>query len=328
MKRLVLIFRRAQVFMLALGVLGLVVVALSTWRSSALQADKRAEAKRRFHERIRDGVGREVQFALPGDPSGVIRASVNSVDNFIFNRSGIKLSGPTKNRIAEMEERTLNGESRRVSVSELSDVITAIALERLSTLSEQEIFHLDDSLRGLNDPELPESFKRTRKAHIKLRASQVQVMNSEEFIAQVKALKAQIGSPGGDVFSGMARNAIAIAVKDKVRVLTEATPEKFAGSSGPGSNGQVATGITPLRAVLLMYSVASDDQLADSGSNLKKSMISMQEALAARFGRYPGEEGHFAFGVNGFIYSTPLDLVFDERTLNSLLNRLEERMTS
>lgn len=314
--------------MLVLGVLSLLVLAVCMWRSSALQADKQAEAKRRFHERIRDGFGREVQFASPGDPSGVIRASVNSVDNFIFNRSGVKLSGPTKNRIAEMEERTLNGESRRVTVLELSDVISATALERLSTLSEQEIFHLDDSLRGLKDPELPDSFQRTREAHIKLRASHVQVMNSGEFIAQVKTLKAQIGSPGGDVFSGMARNTIANAVKDRVRLFTEAVPEKFAGNPSAGSEGQVTTGITPLRAVLLLYSVASDDQFADSAPNLKKSMINMQEALAARFGRYPAAEGHFAFGVNGFIYSTPLDLVFDERTLNSFLNRLDERMAS
>ena len=328
MNRLLLLFRRARIFVLVLGLLTLTVAAITVWRSSALKADKQAEGKRQFLARIRDGVGREVDFASAGATPGAVRASVNSVDNFIFKRSGVKLSGATKTRLAEMEQRTLNGASRHITVSELSDILSAIAFERLSTLTDQEISHIDDSLRGLNDPKLPESFQRGRKAHIKLRASKVQRMKSEEFVEQVKALKDQLGTPGGQVFSGMARNMIANEVKGKARIFSEATPEKFSGIWEMASDREAARGMTPLQAVLLTYSVASDDNFADSEANLKQRMAGMQQELAERFGRYPANEGRFAYGENGFIYSTPLDLVFDERTMNSLLNRLEERTAS
>jgi hypothetical protein len=103
MKQLLLAFRRARFFMLAIAILAFMVAAVSMWRSSALQTDKQIEGRRQLHARIRDGVGREVQFASAEDPPGLIRASVNAVDNFIFKRSGVKLSGATKTRLHEME---------------------------------------------------------------------------------------------------------------------------------------------------------------------------------------------------------------------------------
>src|SRR5438046_1340071 len=83
---------------------------------------------------------------------------VNSVDNFIFKRSSVKLSGPTKTRLAEMERLTLNGGTRRLSISELNDVLTTTAFERLGRLTDEEILHVDDTLRGFNAPDLPRRF--------------------------------------------------------------------------------------------------------------------------------------------------------------------------
>jgi len=82
-------------------------------------------------------------------------------------------------------------------------------------------------LFGFNDPELPESFQRGREAHIKLRGSRVQRLSSEQFVAQVKAIKQQMQTPAGQVFYGMARKTIAHAVKEKARLFAEVTPEKF-----------------------------------------------------------------------------------------------------
>ncbi len=113
------------------------VGAVSIWRSSALKADKQAEGKRQFYARIRDGAGREMQFASPGDSPGTVRASVNSVDNFIFKRSGVKLSGATKIRLTEMEELTINGRIRRLRMSELNQVVTDTAFERLGKLTDE-----------------------------------------------------------------------------------------------------------------------------------------------------------------------------------------------
>ena len=54
-------------------------------------------------------------------------------------------------------------------------------------------------------------------------------------------------------------------------------------------------------------------------------MGSRRESLSKLTGQpYPAPDGHYAYGVNGYLFSSPLDLLLDERTLNSLLDRLEK----
>lgn len=311
--------------MLALGVLGLMVAALSMWRSSALKTDKQAEEKRQFHARIRDGVGREVQFASPGDPSGVVRSSVNSVDNFIFKRSGVRLSGATKTRLAEMEELTLSGSTRRLSISELDQVLTDTAFERLGRLTDEEVLHVDDTLRGFKAPDLPKRY--TRRA-INLPGQSV-LISSERFMDQLKAMRDQTNTPLGEVLKAATHREVQKNVHRQVRDLSEAVPEKFIGAWDTPNDREGDTGVTPLQAVLIAYSVASSDLLIDSEANLTKRMKGNQVGLTRINGeKYPSPEGHLAYGVNGYITSTPLDLVFDEQTINRLLDHIQERSAS
>lgn len=325
MKHLLILFRQARFFMLALGVLGLMVAALSMWRSSALKTDKQAEEKRQFHARIRDGVGREVQFASPGDPSGVVRSSVNSVDNFIFKRSGVRLSGATKTRLAEMEELTLSGSTRRLSISELDQVLTDTAFERLGRLTDEEVLHVDDTLRGFKAPDLPKRY--TRRA-INLPGQSV-LISSERFMDQLKAMRDQTNTPLGEVLKAATHREVQKNVHRQVRDLSEAVPEKFIGAWDTPNDREGDTGVTPLQAVLIAYSVASSDLLIDSEANLTKRMKGNQVGLTRINGeKYPSPEGHLAYGVNGYITSTPLDLVFDEQTINRLLDHIQERSAS
>ncbi|MBC8031462.1 MAG: hypothetical protein H7Z16_15240 [Pyrinomonadaceae bacterium] len=325
MKHLLLLFRRARFFLLVLGLLGISAAAISTWRSSALKTDEEAEGKRQYHARIRDGVGREVQFASPGDAPGLIRSSVNSVDNFIFKRSGVKLSGPTKNRIAEMEQRTLNGEARRLTVSELNDVLTATAFERLGRLTDEEILHIDDNLRGFNAPDLPKRYTR-RVIHLPGRGV---LISRDEFLEQVKAMRAETNTLLGQVLKAATHREVQRNVHRRIRDLSEAVPEKFVGAWDTTNDREGDRGVTPLQAVLIAYSVASSDLLSDSEANLTKRMKGNQAGLTRINGeRYPSPEGHLAYGVNGYITSTPLDLVFDEQTINRMLDHIQERSAS
>jgi hypothetical protein len=58
-------------------------------------------------------------------------------------------------------------------------------------------------------------------------------------------------------------------------------------------------------------------------------MKGLQDGLMRNLGeKYPSPEGHFALGANGYITSTPLDLVFDEQTLNRMLDHIQERSAS
>jgi hypothetical protein len=325
MKHLLSLFRRARFFLLVLGVLGFMVAAATIWRSSALQADKQAEEKRQYQARIRDGVGREVRFASPGDASGAIRASVNSVDNFIFKRSGVKLSGPTKTRLAEMERLTLNGGTRRLSISELNDVLTSTAFERLGRLTDEEILHVDDTLRGFNAPDLPRRFAR-RGIYL---PGRLVLISSEKFVGQLKAMRDQTNTPLGEILKGATHREIADVVHRRISTLSEAVPEKFAGAWDVTNDRDGDSGVSPLQAVLIAYSVASLDLLCGSEANLAKEMKGSQDWTTRYLGEnYPSPDGHFAYGANGYLTSTPLDLVFDEQTINLMLDHIQERSAS
>lgn len=315
--------RRARHFVLVLGVLALAIAGLSIWRSAAIQKDNPAEMKRQFHARIRDGVGREVKFASPGDPAGAIHASVNSVDNFIFKRSGIKLNGPTKNRIAEMERRALTGTTKRVSAADLGDILAATLLERVSSLTDDEILHADDCLRGFKAPDLPQRYRGRSAIHY---PGYLIPISTEKFVTQVKAMRDQANSPLGEVYRGAVRNVVDDHSQKTLSMLSEAVPEQFGGGWDANTNSPGTVGFTPLQAVLIAYSLAGGDYLSDSEANLNKYLLGIQIGLTRISGEpYPRPEGHFAYGVNGYLDSTPLDLVFDERTVNRLLDRIEER---
>jgi hypothetical protein len=86
-----------------------------------------------------------------------------------------------------------------------------------------------------------------------------------------------------------------------------------------------AAGFTPLQAFLFAYSLVSDDRLDYGQANLRKSMESKQKYWAKELGRpFPSPDGRHAYGVNGYVFSSPLDLFFDEQNVNRLLDRIEK----
>lgn len=290
------------------------ITVFGAWSAGALRRDARDEERRQLHARIRDGVGREVQLAAPHDNPGQIRAAVNSAVNFISKRSGAQLSGHVRNRLAELEAATLSGQRRRLTTSELSNIFASVAVRRLARVTDAEILHMDDVLRGFNSPDLPPSF---RHRDLKLRVGRVQTMSSEDFVAQVQAIRRQMGTPSGQIFEGAARRIVGEEVEKKARLFAEAVPEQLNISE---------QGFTPLQALLLAYSVASEDQLADSEENLNKRMKALQNGIGELIARsFPSPEGHTAFGVNGYLFSSPLDIAFDEATVGDLLDLIAER---
>lgn len=105
-------------------------------------------------------------------------------------------------------------------------------------------------------------------------------------------------------------------MRNRVDYLSAALPEQFGGA---------AHGLTPVQAFVVAYSVVADDLLIDSTPNLRKRMKALQERIARGQGHYPSPDGRFAYGVNGYLYLTPLDLTFDEQTVNDVLSRVGER---
>ena len=105
-------------------------------------------------------------------------------------------------------------------------------------------------------------------------------------------------------------------------------PEHF-GNLWDTANGteskDTAAGFTPLQAFLFAYSLVSDDGLDYGQANLRKSMQAKQKYWAKELGQpFPSPADFHAYGVNGYLFSSPLNLFFDEQNVNRLLDRIEK----
>ncbi|MDX6498415.1 MAG: hypothetical protein QOG23_1675 [Blastocatellia bacterium] len=295
-------------------VLFCVSVGSGTRQSTAVRKDREVE-KQEFLDSVRDGVGTEVRFARQGDDSASVRASVESLARFMRERAGVDLSNHSKDRLAELESQTLDGTGRRITSDELGRIIATTAVERISELSDDQIDRATETLRGFDDPELPDSFRRGRTM-VQLRASVSGNLTPEEFRGQVKAIRDTNRVMRGLILAGGSR-AAADLVERRRRFLGDALPDQF---------GSATAGFTPVQALLVTYSAVSDDYLTHSGANLRKRLKSIHDGMERITGqRYPSHEGRRAYGPNGYIFSTPLDTVFDDQTINRLFDHIQER---
>lgn len=322
MKHLTLLRRFGFAFV-ALGLLCAAVIAVGVWRASADKKDEKNEGKRKYNARIRDGVGREVESAGGNSPAQ-IRHAVDSVTKFIERRSGVSVSEATKNRLAVLEERVQSGNGRRLSVSAFSSALSATVLERLSSLNDEQIAHMDDVLRGFNAPDMPKNHSRTFQLPMGYAFT---LVPPEKTIGSLKAVRDQSGTPGSEMIAGMITQTVEYNARGKAQNLAEAVPEQF-GNLWDVANDRESTaadaGFSPMQAFLIAYSMVSNDYMGYSEANLRKFMNMNRDASAKSYGHFPNPEGHRAYGVNGYLFSTPLDLFFDEPTVNRFLDRVEK----
>ncbi|HJQ25288.1 MAG TPA: hypothetical protein VKA60_15315 [Blastocatellia bacterium] len=250
-------------------------------------------------DQIRRGLGRQVRFAAAGDSLEKVSQSVSQVDKFIYERSGLKMSQQTRERLTAMESRTLKGEGRRVGLDDLTDTLTDVAVERMATLTDQEI---EESRRVL-----------AADGPLRMRANQVSGIAPDQFVAQVKALRNGAQRQSQQVRDG-AHDFIAAEVKSRADLLGNALPEEFGRAPKEG--------LTPLQAVVFTYSVAADDPLAFSPDELQESVNQKSQAKGKAIAK--GVKADKAFGSKGRIFPTPLHVVFNPKTFNGFLDRLEK----
>src|SRR5882724_1129781 len=285
-------FRRALYIAAMITLTCALVIGVSLWRTAAVRDDPTTAGKERFKASVRDGVGREVRFGRNGDDRNSVRASVESAVQFMRKRSGVDLRGQTKTRLADMETRVLAGASRRITTDELSEILAATAVERIAVANDEEIGRAVETLRGFDAPDLPSGFRNSR-AHVRLRASAPTDLTPEQLTLRVKAVRA--ADPiTRELLKIMVKRAVGDELQKRTKSLGETVPEQF---------GAVASeGYTPLQAVLIAYSVASDDLLADSADNLQRRLKGIHDGIERLTGQpYPRSEGHFAYGPNGYL---------------------------
>ena len=321
---------------LILAVISGAVLCVSVWRSSAfknksnklvIQSGKlvsgnedpaeRAEGRRRYLASIREGLA-EVEFASAASSDDEVRASVESVARFIHKRSGIKLSGATQMRLAAMEARALREKSGRSSPDDLYKTLTRWLVERVSTLTDQELEQAIDTMRGFNSPDLPGPHRLAERNYVHVRASILVYWTKAR--DQAKSFRDRAAT-GDKTLTADVGDFVKREIETKSGELAEASPEQFRiDARQPGSGLE----FTPLQSFLAAYSLVSDDKLAYSEENLAKKMNSTREFKTKMAGSYPSPDGNRAYGVNGYLHSSPVDLFFSRDVVDRLLTLLDE----
>ena len=318
---------------------GIVVVSCAAFLTARLShsAAFSAEEKKRIwaeeaHLLVRAGLGSEVTLAGANAGPDEVRASIQSVTGFIRERSGLNLDQSATDRLAKMEQRTLNAEGRRITPDELGSLFVGVVMERIQNISDADLEQAADGFanvkiyRPLAQPEqqIPggQAFpaaKCTRLPDkIMLRSTGQGIMSKEEFIRQVRDLRARLQSPA------MLASLVGPVRQEAAKLIT-ARVDGFA-EALPGQWGQARrAGLTPVQALLVVYSTASDDRLWYSNAQLVQMMKRSETNLKEATGITVSSEGRHAYGSGGYIFSTPLGLALDLRTTSRILDLLEER---
>jgi hypothetical protein len=285
-----------------LGILTLLLIgftATGIWHSRATQPKRTdadaAEMKRNFQAEIRKGVGAEVRFANSASSSAQIRDSVDSVASFIQERAGLGMSNATKESLQEMEQTALNS-GRRISTTQLSAALAETLTERIATLSDGDIARAE------------KAFNRSGE-HINLRADGRYSMPKESFRSEVQTLRNQLQS-GDKAGAGAIQVIVQDVVEERVIVLSEAVGDQFGRAPREG--------LSPLQALIVTYSVLTDDNLAHSSSNLKQMTLQTLKRPVNN------EKAALAFGPKGQVFSTPVHLFFNQEVMGQFLGRLKK----
>lgn len=276
------------------------LVTIALWRSAASQKYSVSNTQTISADaKLREGVGTEIKLASGNVSLDQARSSVESVSNFIHGRSGLAMGEDTKARLSGIEQQALKDIVKRVSVEKFINVLTDTLCERISNLTDSEINFAATTFN--------------RNGGFLLRADGRLVMIPGEFDIQAKALREQC-QQNDKVIRESIKDTLQTEVNSRIKLLEAGAPEQFS---------EVAkTGLTPLQAILVTYSVVADDLLDYSQAELREAVRNPANIRDGLHGKIP--MGGKAYGPNGRLYASPVNLVFNKATVSSLLDRLEK----
>lgn len=302
--RLIKGLQRRRWMAIALVVACAVVGSVAVWHGSKLPAKASSENKQPLHDRLQKGVGSEVRFASAAAKPEQIAEAVRSTADFIYWRSGLKMSDATMSQLVEAESNVLKGKAQHITPGELTDKLTVTVMERLATLTDAEIGQAAQ-------------VSANEQGQILSRANgKWGVLTQRELIQQGKSGRDWSQRGNGALRTGL-RSMIEEEVNDRVSTLSAALPEQF---------GQArAQGFTPTQALLIAYSVAADDPLTDSRSDIEQKLLqNRMDAGQTRAQRIA--QKHISgrpYGPHGFLHPSAPYLFFNKASINKFLNLSE-----
>lgn len=303
-------------------VIALSIITLSgvfLWKSnSALGVTNSAE----FNQKILNSLA-ELNLPKSSDLS-LINAAPDNLGNYIFYRSGVTLSQTNKDALRQSEQ-TSWSQNKRIGQSHLAQILTDVAFEKLVTLSDAEINDMSETLRGFNDASMSPTFQSGRRM-VRLRANGEGSLEPQYFISQLAyARDAQIaynlqrsGYPPLLIQANRAAlyNRIVNEVSVRVNTLTAADPDFLDGSKN----------LTPTKAMLVSYAVVTNDMLLGNSTDIQQFMADEQQTISRFWNQqYPSPQGRKAYGVNGYVYSSPTNYLLDDSSVARVLTLINER---
>ena len=292
--------QRRPLIVIATVLAFLVPAGIAVWYSSQLPAKASAEDKHHLQNKLRKGIGSEVRFASRPEQAD---EAVASAADFIGSRSGLKMSDELKKKLAKAESDVLNGKSPYITINELTDDMTAAVIDRLATLTDKEIHDATEASAGAN-------------GEIRSRSdAKWGVMSKKDLIEQAKAGRewSQRGDAGLQI--GL-RSMIEGEVNDRVITLSTLLPEQFGKANSQG--------LTPAQALLIAYSVAADDPLTNSRSDIAEMLKQkrMDERQTREQWQIQNRSG-LPYGPRGWLHPSATQLFFTRNSVNKLLNLSE-----
>jgi hypothetical protein len=254
----------------------------------------------------------QVEFPSTRSSELDIKRSVESLDNFLYARSNIRLSEAVKARLVAAEQQVALGANSRLTSEQLIDVLTDVAFKRLQSLTEDDIrrakatyeksYIVDGSYAGFTWKQIkvsPADFeKKLRRLSERSKSRNGELRNTlQKLIA------------GGSPESG---------VNGQIQLYARVMPEQF--------GAVMQAGISPTQAVLIAYAIASDDPVHISRTALESEMAQAHKNIGGQ--RYPEPNGSCPFGTNGYLFATPLDLIFNDQTIGSMLDEIQTKTKS
>jgi hypothetical protein len=305
--------------MYVVGCLVLAVTMVGIFKSSHSQAQKRTGISPEYLLRLQSGLGTEVNFANTGESLSNAQASIDTLATFIEKRSAYHTPSDIREKLAILEYETQTGKIARLPIVKFNEQLTNLFFKRVKELSPTEVDQTVESLRGFNHPDLPESIKNGR-SHIKIRPSHLSKITPE--VAKDKLRAMQLPS-AETLVGGEVQSLISQETSKNLRILSS-------GLSNFRSNwnlerNQAAEGLSPMQAYWLLYSAVSGDKGLDNEGQLNNRMQISSENMKRILGRYPSYVGSYAYGDNGYVYSSPVSVMMNTNTVEGLLEGFKSK---
>ena len=276
-------------------------------KTSANSENGRAE----YLARVNKGVS-AVGFA---SSTTEVQAAINNMDNYITERSGLRFSPVFSDKLSSLESAALSGNQALISFDKLVDTITDVGLKRLSQLNDVE---LDQAVSStyFETADLPQEVKENRS--LAIRPGHYADIEKEKAVERLKTLQS---SKVQLVAKSRIRDFIRTELTNTLVDLAAASPEKF-GQNWDLANNRPGKGLTPSQAYLLSYSLVSGDLLNNDRDGLDKTKRLIYDYQVKTLGYYPNPNNYLPYGNNGYVYSSPVNIFFNEKVQLELLEQL------